>query len=122
MPDLSAFARGPRTPAEASLGEVLGEVLETALDWPTDLVTPTDPLAALLREAVVAQGWRPPPRVIRLAADMDALPTGTIVESKVGTVAIRDERGRGACFGAEGTTLWSDLILPATVLREADGA
>lgn len=52
--------RDPKTCAEGSLGSVILEWLESAFGMPTDLPISTDTLAAILRDAVVTAGWRPP--------------------------------------------------------------
>ncbi|WP_280193256.1 hypothetical protein [Nocardia farcinica] len=75
------IARDPRTPEEGRLGDALLEALETVLEMPRDLKVPTDPLAAILRDVVVAAGWRPPARVITDLAELDGLPPCAVIRA-----------------------------------------
>ncbi len=45
-----------------------------------------------------------------------AVPRGTVVYSKAGTIAARFDVDRGVVFGDERPIPWRDLTLPATVL------
>ncbi|BAD58841.1 hypothetical protein [Nocardia farcinica] len=113
------IARDPRTPEESSLGDALLEALETVLEMPRDLKVPTDPLAAILRDVVVAAGWRPPARVITDLAELDTLPVGSVVMDSPypeGDVCRRTADGVWEHPGLPGCCTSRVLSLPVVVL------
>lgn len=54
---------------------------------------------------------------IETAADLDALPYGSIVRSDAGTVAARYDAQHGTVFGDDRPFPWSKLRLPVTLLH-----
>lgn len=57
---------------------------------------------------------------IRTAAELDALPVGSVVRSSAGTIGCRFDRKRGVVFGSDYPFPWESLQLPLTVLFRPD--
>lgn len=57
---------------------------------------------------------------ITTAAELDALPVGSVVRSEVGTIACRYDETRGVVFGDERPFPWHVIARPATVLYRPD--
>jgi hypothetical protein len=114
--------------AAQRIGESLAQRLNVCLDaalyadalGTDDEATVYRALGCLVIE--LTAGWRPPPRVIETPEQLAALPGGVIVRDDQGTIACRHFLGPGVVFGDDRTFDWNILVLPATVLREADDA
>jgi len=67
---------------------------------------------------ILAAGFRPPARVVTTVEELDALPEGTVIRDREGTVAESWDgvwhSSEGGCYGHE------ILALPATVLYEPE--
>ncbi len=57
---------------------------------------------------------------IATAAELDALPTGSVVRSHAGTIACRWGDSDGVCFGIAASFNWRKLALPVAVLYRPD--
>jgi hypothetical protein len=116
---------GPRVPypEPQNLYQAITRGIESALrDFGVDLGCPPAVLSGhVMRELKRIPGWRPPARVIECPAELEALPTGTIVQSNAGTIACRFNRVRGVVFGSNHPFDWDALQLPATVLWTPGG-
>ena len=92
--------------------------LESALaDLGVDLVgcAPATLSGHVIRELKRIPGWRPPPRVITDAADLDSLPDDTIIRTRYGTAAQRIDEA-WEIPNEVGRCLSESIDLPATVL------
>lgn len=69
--------------------------------------------------SATARFWRlvREPRTVTTAAELDALPVGSVVRSSAGTIACKCEATRGIVFGDDRTFPWLKLATPATVLH-----
>ncbi|MEA5453280.1 hypothetical protein SPF06_00960 [Sinomonas sp. JGH33] len=79
------------------------------------------PMKSLVQhQAEVALAHRKP-RTVTTAAELDALPVGSVVRSDAGTIACKCEATRGVVFGDDRSFPWLKLATPATVLHEPEG-
>lgn len=109
----------PQTPAEGLLGLAILRTLEDALAMPTDLPMPTDSLAAIVRDAVLSAGWRPPAHVVETPEEAEALPARTVVMDSPypeGDVYQRTSDGHWVEPGFHGTFTTRILSFPVTIL------
>lgn len=72
-----------------------------------------------IANAILAAGYRRP-REVTTAAELDALPVGSVVRSSAGTIACKCEATRGVVFGDDRSFPWLKLATPATVLHEPE--
>ncbi|TLF74078.1 hypothetical protein [Nocardia cyriacigeorgica] len=71
-------------------------------------------------DALLAEGWRPPVRVIETDDELVAASHGIVVRAKDGTIAARFDQVHGVVFGDDRPFPWSVLRAPAVVLWEPE--